>query len=144
MGIPPLSAVDRALAVRRDLHPAQHAGQQAVGGDRDPVAQGREDPPRRPKMEGDILADAILEAYPVKGPPGPQDQRLGVAGPAERGVDPVDRPGLLEITLDGMQEKPLSSAREVLHDQTRASLIASDERQPLAVGRWRRPCRCPR
>ena len=72
---------------------------------------------------------------------GPEDDGTVVRGPADRRIDAVNGPGLLQITIQAVIDRRLATRLEVLHIEDRLVANAADEGERPTVRRGRRPDR---
>src|SRR5262245_3348633 len=108
---------DDAAAIRRDRGEARHAGREAVGRDLDLRAWRLDDDAGGGSLEGDLGGAAAVDIDAPELAARPEDEAAAVGSPAHVRVDPVDRPGLLEVTVESGIDLMLLARAQVLDEQ---------------------------
>ncbi len=127
--------VDHAVPLGGDVHPAQHPGLEALRRHLDGEAHGLGDLPGGADVEGDVgdLAAGDVDAPDLAA--GPEDDRLIVRRPGHRGVDAVNRPGLLHVAVETVVDRPGLAGAQVHQVERALAAHAADEGERLAVRR---------
>ena len=124
--------------VGRERGHLDHLRFEAVGRDRDLRVRGVGDPARIVDAEGNVGQVAAVGIDALQLAAGPEHQAAAVGRPVEVGIDPVNRPGFLQVGVEIAVDLALDPAGEILDPQLRLVAVAADEGDRLAVGRRRR------
>ena len=129
---------DNRASVGRHAGEARDLRSEAVRCDRDDRVRRVGHAARVVDAEGDHGARAAVGRDAAQLAPGPQHQRIATRHPVDQRIKAVDRPGLLHVHIEIAIDHLLLAGGEVLDPQLGLVVVAADERQPLAIGRWLR------
>ncbi len=119
--------------VGRGGGPADHLDVEPVGRDLDREAHGVLDAARVGDVEGNVGdgPGGYVDAADLAA--GPEDDGAVVGGPADRRIDAVDGPGLLQVTVERIVDRRLAAGVQILHIQDRLVANAADEGERAPV-----------
>ena len=130
--------------VRRGAGPADHADVERVRRDLDGEADGVLHPAGVGDVEGDVRDRLGADIDALDAAVGPEDDGAVVRRPADRRIDAVDRPGFLQVAVEGRENRRLTAGLDVHHIEDGLVANPADEGDRLAVGRGRRADRAAR